>query len=84
MARPKRGAASWFQALLRGCPGRAERVRATHVTPGRHRGFRTVGMEVSDARRLKKLEDETRRLKSVIADLTLDSQALKAVLGERW
>ena len=42
------------------------------------------GMEVSDARRLKRLEDENRRLKSVVADLTLDNQALKAVLGKRW
>lgn len=42
------------------------------------------GMEVSDARRLKQLEDENRRLKHVVADLTLDNQALKAVLGKRW
>jgi putative transposase len=42
------------------------------------------GMEVSDARRLRQLEDENRRLKSVVADLTLDNQALKAVLGKRW
>ena len=42
------------------------------------------GMEVSDARRLKHLEDENKRLKSVVADLTLDNQALKAVLGKRW
>ena len=42
------------------------------------------GMEVSDARRLKQLEDENRRLKSVVADLTLDNTALRAVLGKRW
>ncbi len=42
------------------------------------------GMEVSEARRLKLLEEENRRLKSVVADLTLDNQALKAVLGKRW
>lgn len=41
-------------------------------------------MEVSEARRLRQLEDENRRLKSVVADLTLDNQALKAVLGKRW
>jgi hypothetical protein len=41
-------------------------------------------MEVSDARRLRQLEDENRRLKSVVADLTLDNQALRAVLGKRW
>ena len=42
------------------------------------------GMEVSEAKRLRLLEDENRRLKSVVADLTLDNQALKAVLGKRW
>ncbi len=42
------------------------------------------GMEVSDAKRLKQLEDENRRLKQAVADLTLDNQALKAVVGKRW
>jgi putative transposase len=42
------------------------------------------GMEVSDARRLRQLEEENRRLKTAVADLTLDNQALKAVLGKRW
>ena len=42
------------------------------------------GMEVSDARRLKQLEDENRRLKKVVADLTLDKEALKDVLGRKW
>ena len=42
------------------------------------------GMDVSDARRLKQLEDENRRLKSMVADQALDIQALKAVLGKKW
>jgi putative transposase len=42
------------------------------------------GMSVSEARRLKLLEDENRRLKHLVADLTLDNQALKAVLGKKW
>jgi putative transposase len=42
------------------------------------------GLDVNEARRLKQLEDENRRLKHVVADLTLDNQALKAVLGKRW
>ena len=41
-------------------------------------------MDASDARRLKELEEENRRLKHVVADLTLDNQALKAVLGKKW
>ena len=38
------------------------------------------GMEVSDARRLKSLEEENRRLKEMVADLSLDREALKTVI----
>jgi putative transposase len=42
------------------------------------------GMEISEAKRLKQLEDENRRLKRVVADLTLDNQALKDVISRNW
>jgi putative transposase len=42
------------------------------------------GMEVNEARRLKELEDENRKLKHLVADLSLDNRALKAVLGKKW
>ena len=42
------------------------------------------GMEVSEARRLRQLEDENRRLKQIVADLTLDNQALKTVLAKKF
>lgn len=42
------------------------------------------GMEVSEAKRLRELEDENRRLKQIVADLTLDNQALKAVVQKKW
>ena len=38
------------------------------------------GMEVGEAQRLKQLEDENRRLKHLVADLSLDREALKAVI----
>jgi putative transposase len=38
------------------------------------------GLEVSEARRLKELEDENRRLKHMVADLSLDKEALKSVI----
>jgi len=38
------------------------------------------GMEVSEAKRLKSLEDENRRLKEIVADLSLDKEALKSVI----
>ena len=42
------------------------------------------GLEVSDARRLKPLEGENRKLKKLVADLTLDREALKDALGRKW
>jgi putative transposase len=42
------------------------------------------GMGVSDVKRLKQLEDENRRLKQIVADLTLDNQALKSVVSKNF
>jgi putative transposase len=42
------------------------------------------GMTSSDAKRLKALEDENRKLKHLVADLTLDNQALKSVLSKNF
>lgn len=41
------------------------------------------GLEVSEARRLKTLEEENRRLKKLLADSMLDNEALKAALSEK-
>jgi putative transposase len=38
------------------------------------------GMEVNEARRLRELEEENRRLKQLVADLSLDREALKGVI----
>lgn len=42
------------------------------------------GLEVSDAKRLKHLEDENRRLKKIVADQTLDITAMKDLLSKKW
>ena len=42
------------------------------------------GMNVSESRRLKELELENRRLKTAVAELTLDKQALKDVLSRKY
>lgn len=42
------------------------------------------GMQVSEVRRMKTLEDENRRLKQIVADLTLDNQALKAINSKNF
>jgi putative transposase len=39
---------------------------------------------VNNARRLRTLEEENRRLKQIVAEQTLDIQALKMVLGKKW
>ena len=41
------------------------------------------GMEVSDAQELNRVLDENRRLKQLVADLSLDVQVLKHVLGKK-
>ena len=38
------------------------------------------GLEVSEAQRLRQLEDENRRLKKLVADLSLDKDRLQAVI----
>jgi putative transposase len=42
------------------------------------------GMDVSQLRRLQQLEDDNRRLKHLVADLSLDNAALKDVLVKKW
>ena len=42
------------------------------------------GLQVSEAKRLRALEDENRRLKKLVADLALDNAMLKDVAGRKW
>ena len=42
------------------------------------------GMEVSDAQRLKQLEEENRRLKTLVADQALNIEVLKEVNSKKW
>jgi putative transposase len=42
------------------------------------------GMDVSDARRLKALEEENSKLKKLLADTMLDNTALKELLAKKW
>ncbi len=43
-----------------------------------------AGMTVSEARRLKELEQENAKLKRLLADAELDKAALKDLLGRKW
>ena len=42
------------------------------------------GMDVSEAKRLRALEDENTKLKRMLADAMLDNVALKDLLGKKW
>ncbi|EYD76785.1 Mobile element protein [Rubellimicrobium mesophilum DSM 19309] len=42
------------------------------------------GMEVSEAKRLKALEDENAKLKRLLADAMLDNAGLKDLLSRKW
>lgn len=42
------------------------------------------GMKSEEAKRLKQLEDENRRLKQIVADLSLDNQMLRHVNSKNW
>ena len=42
------------------------------------------GMGVSEVRQLKQLEDENRRLKRLVADLSLDKVMLQDVISKKW
>ena len=42
------------------------------------------GLEVSDVKKLRQLEEENRRLKQMVAEQALDLQALKALTAKNW
>jgi len=42
------------------------------------------GLEASELRRIKQLEEENRRLKRLVAELTLDVDALRSVVKKKW
>lgn len=56
------------------------------VSQGSFYAWRTkyAGMQVSDAKRLRELEDENRRLKKLVADQALDISLLREVNTKKW
>ena len=64
----------------------AEVIREKNISQATFYAWRAKfgGMEASDARKLKDLEDENRRLKQLVADQALDIQALKLVNSKKW
>jgi putative transposase len=64
----------------------AELCRRHNASPATFYKWRAKygGMAVSDAKRLRALEEENRRLKQLLADTMLDNQALKGLLAKNW
>ena len=64
----------------------AKEVCRKHISPATFSNWRAKfgDMDVSEARRLKMLEDENRRLKKLVADQALDIQILKDVNSKKW
>ena len=64
----------------------AELCRRHGVSPATFYKWRAKygGMAVSDAKRLRALEEENRRLKQLLAESMLDNQALKGLLAKNW
>jgi putative transposase len=62
----------------------AELCREKGISEGTFFNWRKKygGMEVSEAKRLKQLEEENRRLKQLLAESVLDNHALKVLLGK--
>lgn len=66
--------------------GLADLLRKHGISAGTYYRWKAKygGMDVSDARRLKGLEDENRRLKRLVADQALDIQLLKEISAKKW
>lgn len=64
----------------------AEICRKHGVSPSTFYAWKAKygGMNVSDAKRLKELEQENARLKRLLAESALDNAALKDLLGRKW
>ena len=86
MSRGKHSEAEMIAALKRVEAGRKVEDVAREVGVSKHTiyGWKAKygGLEVSEAQRLRQLEDENGRLKKLVADLSLDREMLKAVIAK--
>ena len=74
------------EALLNAGKDLAEVYQALEISEGTWNRWRNQygGMKSEEAKRLSALEDENRRLKQLVADLSLDIQMLKHVASKNW
>jgi len=64
----------------------AEMCREQGISEGTYYRWKAQygGLDTSHLRRLRHLEEENRKLKQIVADLTLDNVALKDVATKNW
>lgn len=64
----------------------AEVCREAGISDGTYYRWKAQygGLEVSQLRRLRQLEEENRKLKQLVADLSLDNRALKDITAKNW
>ena len=74
------------EAMLGAGKDLAAVLQALEVSEGTWNRWRNQsgGMKSEEAKRLKELEDENRRLKQLVADQALDIQMLKHVASKNW
>lgn len=86
MSKGKHSEAEMIGALKQMEAGRRAEDVAREVGVSKHTIYawkaKYGGLEVSEAQRLRKLEDENHRLKRLVADLSLDREMLKAVIAK--
>jgi len=73
-------------AMLNAGKDLAAVLQALEITESSYHRWRSQygGMKAEEAVRLKKLEDENRRLKEVVAELMLDNRMLKYIAEGNW
>ncbi len=73
-------------ALLNAGKDLAVALQALEISQSTYERWRAQygGMKAQEAKRLKELEDENRRLKRLVADLALDNQMLKHLNEGNW
>lgn len=73
-------------AMLNAGKDEAAVLQALEVSESTYERWRKQygGMKAEEAKRLKELEDENKRLKEIVADLTLDNKMLKHLSEGNW
>ena len=86
MSKGKHSEAEMIAALKQMEAGRRAEEVAREMGVSKHTIYawkaKYGGLEVSEAQRLRQLEDENHRLKRLVADLSLDKEMLKAVIAK--